>query len=1496
METEESLPKTSFVQSLAHQLRLTNQPDSHHQHSSSTESTDDLDYSFEDEPELELDSPFQNNPPHQGPLALAAQLRHQTSWLNNSNQKISNVQSKSISNSGLLPDLDLTPRAYSSRSPNLPRTSDSKSLNESPLDEVHQTPSRRPSQLEVEPDSRNANHLSFYNQPTTLSSSTLPPIRNIRIQTPTTISHPPTSSPPTSPTLPPTIMSSRSESDELDWKSRGLGRARAIDDPDQIHHHHNLDHAPVSSSPSPTTLGPSASSESSLQVPITPEALLHHVRQMRLTSRRRYLTPTASSPSNLNEGPLQLPVHNRAGSNTSLTFDDNLSYSIHSPQFSTVPLANDQPISDAVGTSSQSLTLLLPEGGSSEECKPMAETLDLSHKRIADLTQTVVEELAEYVERLALGYNYLPVLPDHFAILGESLRYLNLRGNHMEIFPEVLTRMPSLEILDVSRNKIKAFPRRPGSLDRLRVLSVSRNRIRRLPNYVANLSTLRVLKLDHNPIVWPPRDMVTFVDASDRVEDDDAETSISQREDPALKPRTRTPSNESSTVMAHWLRALQDWMRKNPYVRPLKSARPSTGDPSTWQKSTELPVKNFSAPRLVNSSEYSPILTPDPILSTTPSTKSHVDQKRDPVPQHNRNASSSSSSQWVRKRPDLRLKKSLPDLRRNHAEIMVERRADADRSYSGLTRLHNLNTPTSSASASFLLKSPSPQDRGPHSAQPSSSDQRALTGPDSSAEITSGLSPSVHFQPSDLLNHDRSQVRRIKIGTHAGEDRLAGDRNSGAYFRRLSMLPASTISKEVPIPLLKLVDAIRGILFSLSQIYAALKQFVVFATQDRLPGALSRVMSAADDSMSRLINSLDRFDSSTRRSQPEGEVVQEVLVCCRDNVTVFGKLVHVLSIQLKVLTGSADVRYSRTLLLTLYGATAEIAMSWSAITPLVDDVVKLSKVRDPVSTRALQREGPSKKVNDRLEASASPHSDLSTLDDHQGNDQDIHLPKIDQSSSDSAPPFQSPSSTNFINGLTRSVALSSSLSTVGTNRPKGRRHAGSFSVEDVQLGAILPPASAGLSGNFPTSSPLTILPSSINVPALPPCAPLEINRHRAESSSSPLSESIGANGRSLRERSGSSRVNNTTPTALGLPLLTIGERDAETSPSVSPTSAVLPLLSTPIRPLATNDSGLPVGSSVSGQVEDQSQNGEETDQSQTEHRYLETQSSHSTSDIHQALSQTPSLATSRDAGENGTFAKVQQQQRSAENQLLSRTDQDFLDMTEATINIAVSVSSMMLENLGQARNSGTGGEGPELMRRERRPGESAQAGVKVSKATELKELCEIEMEVIKRLRASLAQFWASRAGAKDHPGSTLSNEREGELSEVVEDGYQLGLTGDKNGLRLKGQETRRVYEDATAFVKAVIQTANLARATMTEYPLSKAIREGLGELTKATKELATLLAVSSFKPTTASNGPIFTAGIAISVGPHPAPSSTSTSYSASTPFSPAFITPDIGPE
>lgn len=114
---------------------------------------------------------------------------------------------------------------------------------------------------------------------------------------------------------------------------------------------------------------------------------------------------------------------------------------------------------------------------------------------------------------------------------------------------------------------------------------MSRNRLRRLPNYVAYLTTLRVLKLDHNPVVWPPRDLITFTDASAPADDDDVDPQMRFQEESTARTRTRTASSsETSTAMAHWLRVLQEWMRQNPYVRPVKVVRPSTGDPSTEHK------------------------------------------------------------------------------------------------------------------------------------------------------------------------------------------------------------------------------------------------------------------------------------------------------------------------------------------------------------------------------------------------------------------------------------------------------------------------------------------------------------------------------------------------------------------------------------------------------------------------------------------------------------------------------------------------------------------------------------------------------------------------------------------------------------------------------------------------------------------------------------------------------------------------------------------------
>jgi hypothetical protein len=324
--------------------------------------------------------------------------------------------------------------------------------------------------------------------------------------------------------------------------------------------------------------------------------------------------------------------------------------------------------------------------------------------------------------------------------------------------------------------------------------------------------------------------------------------------------------------------------------------------------------------------------------------------------QHGRNASHSLASGITQKRA-LKSKKSLPDLRQNHAQILDERFNDNDSSGhdprdfekagpSPKLRIPKHNkTPSSTSSAT-----PSPV-----TAKPSS----GLPTPPRSAS-SDKIPPLPPFKAADFAKSRKQEEEELDAlaplrDAHLAQQKrhLEGKSNnqlaplgsiergsSGAYFRRLSMLPALTTSKTVPLALLAFVDGVRGLLFSLSQIYSSLKQFVVFPAPDRLPSAVSRTMASADDAMGFLIDALDRFDASSRRKAPETSVVREVLETCRENVSAFAKLVNVISTNTKALFGaSADVRYTRTLILALYGAMGEISTSWSSLGPLKNDVV-----------------------------------------------------------------------------------------------------------------------------------------------------------------------------------------------------------------------------------------------------------------------------------------------------------------------------------------------------------------------------------------------------------------------------------------------------------------------------------------------------------------------------------------------------------------------------
>lgn len=147
--------------------------------------------------------------------------------------------------------------------------------------------------------------------------------------------------------------------------------------------------------------------------------------------------------------------------------------------------------------------------------------------------------------------------------------------------------------------------------------------------------------------------------------------------------------------------------------------------------------------------------------------------------------------------------------------------------------------------------------------------------------------------------------------------------NSRAYFRRLSSLPQS---KRISLSTARVIEASRGMLFSLSQIQQAVRQYVAFCTDPQLAGALNRVLYNANTHIGALVGVLEAHEA-----KPDGADATPVLEACRACVGAFRHAVKILHTRLSDITQQADIRYTRTLLLLLYGAAAEIQNSWTSL-------------------------------------------------------------------------------------------------------------------------------------------------------------------------------------------------------------------------------------------------------------------------------------------------------------------------------------------------------------------------------------------------------------------------------------------------------------------------------------------------------------------------------------------------------------------------------------
>ncbi|KAJ3522312.1 hypothetical protein NMY22_g11944 [Coprinellus aureogranulatus] len=243
---------------------------------------------------------------------------------------------------------------------------------------------------------------------------------------------------------------------------------------------------------------------------------------------------------------------------------------------------------------------------------------------------------------------------------------------------------------------------------------------------------------------------------------------------------------------------------------------------------------------------------------------------------------------------------------------------------------------------------------------------------------------------------------------------MAFERNS--YFQRLSTMPTSI---KLPAPLSSLVETARSILFVTSQIYQTIEHYANHAIDEKYSASFKRVLEPANSDMLQLIRALDRFDTTSQKSLPPPHICRAIAETCRNTVVVTNRAIGMFAIQLRM-APCDDHRYSRWILLELYASTAEISVAWANLLPHMD----------ALKTFLLPK--------------LSHHSRPSLTHDYQHYDPHHASVRLRN------PDF------------------------VASRTHNARRHAGSFSYRDVELGKVLPAideplsSSGGIAGQTPT--------------------------------------------------------------------------------------------------------------------------------------------------------------------------------------------------------------------------------------------------------------------------------------------------------------------------------------------------------------------------------------------------------------------------------------------
>lgn len=274
-----------------------------------------------------------------------------------------------------------------------------------------------------------------------------------------------------------------------------------------------------------------------------------------------------------------------------------------------------------------------------------------------------------------------------------------------------------------------------------------------------------------------------------------------------------------------------------------------------------------------------------------------------------------------------------------------------------------------------------------------------------------------------------------------------------AYFKRLSALPANAIANNLPPPLRSMVECARSLYFSVSQVYQALSHYITYTIDQKLSSVLRKVTDPAYTYMTQFNGALERFDAVAKKITPPPLLCRALVESSRDSAAVFGKAIAMLSLQLKILASRDDDRYMRSLVLIFYGAAAEISHAWRSMIPHIEAIKPY--LSDPRRITACKTKSHTMVPPPALNIDTS------------------------SSSVDVGPTQLSGFQHNL--PIARSRPTPTTLGRVRTTR----RHAGSFSSKDVEIGKSLASYDLPLPPALPNNISSTIRRPGLKGPPAP---------------------------------------------------------------------------------------------------------------------------------------------------------------------------------------------------------------------------------------------------------------------------------------------------------------------------------------------------------------------------------------------------------------------------